>query len=49
MELELTQEELARISDTTHQIQSAEEALTAAISSPTLTLPYPSLLFVTMR
>lgn len=28
MELELTQEELARINDTTHKIQSAEEALT---------------------
>ena len=27
MELELTQEELARITDTTHKIQSAEEAL----------------------
>jgi hypothetical protein len=28
MELELTQEDLARITDTTHKIQSAEEALT---------------------
>jgi len=28
MELELTQEEQARITDTTHKIQSAEEALT---------------------
>ena len=28
MELELTQEELARITDTTHKLQSAEEALT---------------------
>jgi hypothetical protein len=28
MELELTQEERARITDTTHKIQSAEEALT---------------------
>jgi hypothetical protein len=27
MELELTREELARITDTTHKIQSAEEAL----------------------
>lgn len=28
MELELSQEDLARITDTTHKIQSAEEALT---------------------
>ena len=36
MELELTQEEQARITDTTHKVQSAEEAFRQRVERPEL-------------